>query len=506
MTTDTEVLQPSPTTLPPRRAGPPQSSYRQTFYDALALTLLILVTRLPFRTSYLFNWDAANFALGIRHFDVTLHQPHPPGYPYFVGLGALLSAATRDANAALVLESILLEILAVVSIYLLGARQFSTKAGLVAGLLLAGSVTFWSYGEVALGYPALAAFSTLVAYYAYQCIVEGKDRLLPCAAAYALGSGFRPDLALFLFSLLLACCYRRPAKKVVLTLAVALGGILLWLIPVAWLSGGPGAYWDVFSAYMGTDVLERYAPIARGLDGLAVNVRDTGQYLWYALYAEAALVLCGALLLLWRLPKDAERVKYLFLLGWMAPMALFYLLVHIGDPGYVFSLLPALLLLGVGGWQRALAGGSEQQRVLAASGLALVLLVNLLVFFLHQRPLTLWGLRANDMTVGAKLEYIAGYQPDEVLLVSYDSYKQLHYYLPQYTNSVWLNTSTPQRQVFPVPPSVRWAVLVDPSVFLLAQNLRAQAEFLPGETWAALLPMQRGQSLVYEGRRLTVTP
>ena len=33
--------------------------------------------------------DSINFALGLRHFDPALHQPHPPGYPVFIALGRL---------------------------------------------------------------------------------------------------------------------------------------------------------------------------------------------------------------------------------------------------------------------------------------------------------------------------------------------------------------------------------------------------------------------------------
>ena len=31
--------------------------------------------------------DSINFALGLRHFDVAQHQPHPPGYPVYIGIG-----------------------------------------------------------------------------------------------------------------------------------------------------------------------------------------------------------------------------------------------------------------------------------------------------------------------------------------------------------------------------------------------------------------------------------
>jgi len=485
------------------------------FTPPALLAVLVLVTRWPFRTTYLFNWDAANFALGIHSFDVTQHQPHPPGYPYYVGLGALLNGITGDANTALVAESVLLEALAVVAIYLLGKALFSSWAGAAAALLLAGSVTFWSYGELALAYPALAAFSTLFALCAYKTILQRKDWLLPAAAVYAVGSGFRPDLALFLLPLLLVACKGQPPAKIALTLAIGFGGVLAWLAPVALLSGGFQEYVAVMAAYAGTDVLERYAPTARGLAGLMVNVRDTTQYLAYALYAEAAVVLGGVMLLARGRTPRTELPKYLFLLGWMAPMVAFYVFVHIGDPGYVFSFLPALLLLAVGGWREFLQPSSASsqgdalgtsRRKLALAGLAAVLLANGLIFFFHQRPLTLPGLRANDAAVGAKLDYIHTYRPGEVLLVSYDSFKHYRYYLPEYSNSVWLDTSTAKRQVFPIPAGVKWAVLTDPSVLKLMAESEAKAEYPPEGTPAAKLPVREGQSLVYEEGRLSVLP
>src|SRR5215208_6273390 len=38
-----------------------------------------VLSRLPTRTDFLFSWDAVNFALAMDHWDLSLHQPHPPG-------------------------------------------------------------------------------------------------------------------------------------------------------------------------------------------------------------------------------------------------------------------------------------------------------------------------------------------------------------------------------------------------------------------------------------------
>ena len=44
--------------------------------------------------------DSVNFALGVRHFDVAQHQPHPPGYPVFIALGKVGTSALARAGVA----------------------------------------------------------------------------------------------------------------------------------------------------------------------------------------------------------------------------------------------------------------------------------------------------------------------------------------------------------------------------------------------------------------------
>ena len=485
------------------------SPHRSDIITIVLLGLLVVVTRWPFQTQYLFSWDAANFALGMRDFDVAIHQPHPPGYAYVVLLGVLLQAIFRDANTALVIQSILFEVISVGAIYLFGKTLFSVRAGIVAGLLLAASVTFWSHGEIALSYPSLAAFSTLTAYFAYQTAFLGRDRLLWCAGSYVIATGFRPDLAIFLLPLVAIACRHQPPRRILVAAGIAVGGVLLWVIPTALLSGGLGNYWAAVTTYFTDDVVDRYAPTALGHEGLYVNVRDTAAYLFYALYAEALIVVSGGLLLLWSLKRHAREDtlrQCLFLLAWASPMLLFYLFLHIGNPGYIFSVLPAVLLLAVMGWYERLRNADEQTSVLAGCGLALVLMANAFIFFLHDRPLTLQGLQRNDRSIAAKVSYIASLNPAEVMVFTYDSYKQLEYYLPNVQNNIWLDTADHLPLQARVPDGVKWALFMDPSVFFLVQGLRAEAEVLADDSFAARLPVRTGQTITYTGSRIEVSP
>ena len=56
---------------------------------ATALAIVFFIAHLAFLPPTLEDLDSMNFALGVRDFDPSKHQPHPPGYPVFIALGKL---------------------------------------------------------------------------------------------------------------------------------------------------------------------------------------------------------------------------------------------------------------------------------------------------------------------------------------------------------------------------------------------------------------------------------
>ncbi len=501
------------------------------------LALLVLATRLPFRSQMLFNWDSANFALALQHYDVTQHRPHPPGYPLYVASGKLLNLAGLEANTALTLVAMLLSAIAVLVLYLLGRSIFGRAAGTVAALLLAFSVTFWWGGGVALAYTALALFSSLVALYSYRTLVQRCDHSIPAALAYSLGAGFRPDLLLLLGPLWLAGLGGLPRHKQLNSLALAAAGVLLWLVPTALLSGGFGPYLAVLGAYFGVDVVEKYSSTQSGTAGLLRNLRDTAAYLFYALYA-AALPL--GIALVWWLARWTNAVSglglclrtrldhigeglppcegrdytvfpspsrwgglALLLAAWILPILAFYTVVHIGDPGYIFSLLPAVLLLAarpLGAWLEEGAGSGRARAV--ATILAAVLVANVGIFLFRPGSLTWPGIRANDTSLSKRIEHIRStYDPAEVHLLSYSTYKHLHYYLPAYWHSQWVDVYLPPPQEVVVPAGVHWLLVVDPEVTVQqapAEAIQERVE-LGGGVSIARWPVQPGQAAIVGG-------
>ncbi|MBI4318232.1 MAG: glycosyltransferase family 39 protein, partial [Chloroflexi bacterium] len=331
-----------------KRPLPPLLPFQPGFADlaiSICLAILVLITRLPFRTGALYNWDSANFALALDHYDVTRHHPHPPGYFYYVIGARLLGLALGEANASLVAEGIIFSVLAVVSVYFLGKALFDRSCGLTAAILLMFSVTFWSYGTIALPYVSLAFFSAGAAFFAYRAASKRPHSLLALSTTYAIGGGFRPDLLLLLGPLWLFSHLRQPKREIGLSIGLVAVGFALWFVPTVWLSGGLDSYRAVLLAYLEVDVVQKYSSTSRGLGGLLVNARDTASYLFYALYFTALPLLVG-LAYIARHPGALRGRLPIFLAVWLLPMFAFYVVVHVGDPGYVFTILPALVVLG----------------------------------------------------------------------------------------------------------------------------------------------------------------
>ena len=115
--------------------------------------------RLPFVSNALVNWDAVQFALATRSFDIARHQPHPPGYILYVGWGRLLTWLTGDANTAFVLTSLIAGSLSVSLLYLLGREMLGGRTALLAATLFALSPLVWYYSIVALTYAVEALLS-----------------------------------------------------------------------------------------------------------------------------------------------------------------------------------------------------------------------------------------------------------------------------------------------------------------------------------------------------------
>src|SRR5437762_5093339 len=168
---------------------------------AVGLSILTILSRLPYRARMLYNWDAVQFALALREYDVVKHQPHPPGYILYVALGRLLNTWLDDPTAAYVVLAVVFSGLTTFVVYFLARSAYDRATALVAATLLAVSPLFWFYGSVGLTYAGEALCASTVAYFAFRAL-KGSETDSWLAAGYlGLAGGLRQSVLLLLFPL-----------------------------------------------------------------------------------------------------------------------------------------------------------------------------------------------------------------------------------------------------------------------------------------------------------------
>jgi len=401
-----------------------------------ALAGAVLGTRIPFRTHYLLNWDAAQFALGISHFDVVHHQPHPPGYIGYVGLGRLLLPLFGDPNGALVALSIAGECGGVIAAFLFARRLFGNGAAWVTAAAMVASPLFWYYGEAANTYAIEPLTVIAIAWCAWRCWNRELPAALPLGLAVAAAGALRPSTAVLMAPLVLLALWRLGSARAALTaIAAAAAGTLLWLLPLVVLSGGPLAYLRV-SLVLGGDVTSSTAIWRAGPAGLLTTSEGVLRGVVWELGGFTVLALFG-LLAAPRLVKDRDRLAAgwtLFAWVWALPGLLTFLLVHIGQVVYVQLFMPALFLsLGPAVFASARALGRP---ALAGPLTALGAAASAAIFLLPPHWSLAGQLRQHDVLVEEMVATVGGYDPDHTVLVAdayaIGSYRTAQVYLPDY--------------------------------------------------------------------------
>ncbi|MFA6002221.1 MAG: glycosyltransferase family 39 protein, partial [Thermoleophilia bacterium] len=256
-----------------------------------ALFVATFLSRIPFRTTLFYAWDSVLYARAIDHFDVSLHQPHAPGHIFYVFLSRTVNLITGDPNSAMVWVSVFFAAAAVAALYWLGTMMFSRHIGLVAALLLATSLSFWAYSEVAYPYTLLAFLVTVFSGLIYAAREGNSTRLILLAALFlGIGSGFRQDILPFMLPLMAYGLSGMPWRRWVAS-AMLLGvGVASWYLPSALFSGGFTVYRES-SSDQSNYIVEKISVFGRGLDAIAANLHDLGYFSLMALAAATPLLL-----------------------------------------------------------------------------------------------------------------------------------------------------------------------------------------------------------------------
>jgi 4-amino-4-deoxy-L-arabinose transferase-like glycosyltransferase len=395
---------------------------------AAVLAGLVLVARVPFASHTLWAWDSVLYARALEQgfhvgVDLTDQRPHPPGYVFYVGLAAALRLLTHDSNAALVIISIVASALTAAAVYLLCRRYADRPLSMIVALGAASAPLAWTYGEIAMPYALLGLLSVALA----VSLRDARSRRWPAAiiasAGLGLAAGLRQDVLLLLGPLWLWLLVSRTWRDRVLCVAAVGIAALTWIVPSAALSGGLAAY---LASLGGQAARVSELSPAAGSDALLRNVLLTVYALWWGLLGFALLLVAAigaAFTARRRLSEDA-----LFFALWLIPAALVYVTIHIGDPGYLMSMLPGLYVACAA----LLAPIARRAAALVVPWTALFVVMNAVVFILGDSPFSASAITRHDRVVNQRVASIRGHAPSSIVVLARSEYLTARYYLPDY--------------------------------------------------------------------------
>lgn len=226
--------------------------------SAGVLAVAFLLLHLPFLPPSVEDLDSVNFALGIRDFDVTRHQPHPPGYPLYMLAAKVVHVAVPDEARALAVLSVVGGALA---IFALGhwLRRVEpngiTEDWVAIGLVLTITTPlFWFTAVRPLS--DMLGLAAVIALQALTLAAATPSRMTVAAFAAAFAAGIRSQVWWLTVPLIALAIVRLPGERLktaVRASAAFVAGTLVWFVPLVLITGGPSTYLKALATQGGED-------------------------------------------------------------------------------------------------------------------------------------------------------------------------------------------------------------------------------------------------------------
>jgi hypothetical protein len=251
------------------------------------------------------------------------------------------------------------------------------------------------------------------------------------SAVWGLAVGFRSDLAIFLAPVWLLAATRATITTAGLSAAAVAGLVGIWIYASALADGGLARFLEAVSI-QSKFVDDRYSVFGNGPIAIYRNTYELARFLGRGLYfliPIAAMTLMSAEARRVEL-RDRWRTALLFL--WTFAPVPFYVFVHVGEYGYVFSMLPGLAILAARG-AIALAKGLRMPRTFKWI-VAAAVLGNAAIFLLSDTPISARDIARLDRGIDEKVAYVhAHFAPASTLVVTvYDAVLIDHYLAREY--------------------------------------------------------------------------
>lgn len=410
----------------------------------LLIVVISFILRLSFRSNYLDDWDSVQYAIAINNYSIADHQPQPPGYPIYILFGRIIYLFIHNPTQSLTFVGILFGSLSLIPSYLLAEKFFDKNIANLSAIILSLTPGHLLFSEVAMTDIVSLFFVGTTVYLLYLGL-DSKRYFYIASIVLGLTAGIRTTDIILLVLFLIVLIYKIKSKKlelkeIVISISLVILGICIWLIPII---------------------------IDTGIDKFITRENDT----WESNRDSSTINKVGLL-------KTFEVIINLFVKGWSIYLYIFFifiliLLIHeffigydfkqeniklitdkITDKRFIFIsvwvmiystysilfndltvlrfLLPQFIPLSI-------IFAYSMIRIVNISHkkfikISLTIFYGLLIILMGNQALA--GAYALHETIPAPIktaEFIKNnYNPENVVIVSKDSYRHFQYYLPNF--------------------------------------------------------------------------
>jgi len=387
----------------------------------LLIFLLALISRLAYISPWLTDWDSVQFALALHDFDITKHQPHPPGYLLYILLGKAFYVLLQDDTKALTALSVLTGSLTTIPVYLLTKKMFNKTTAIFASILFIIIPVTWTLSEVALTNMPGLFFLTIFAYLLYISSNNPKKIIATSFLGGAILGVRFTEVPIIVALIGLMLIRQFSIKHSIYSLVALVAGATAWLLPLVFITGTKN-FLDSY-LWIANYVIEHDALLEARLERLFYLLK-VGYTPYFAL-----LGFSTALWLIFNKAR-ARQLRYQFLGIWLLaysiPLAVVY---NLEVPRYTLPLAPPLVIITA----VALWAGIKKTKILIPVFLFLVGLI------LNQSLSQLTRLAdTTPPTIAAVLYVKNNFNPKNTAIGTSFTYRHFKHYAPEFS-AFWGN-------------------------------------------------------------------
>lgn len=190
--------------------------------------IAVAATRIWARSRTLWDWDETLFSLGVRSYDVTVHHPHPPGFPLYVAMAkALRPVVHSDFHALQAINLLAAVVLFPLLFWFALELRFPFRSAYLGSLLFMFFPNVWFFGGTAFSdIPGLALLIAACAMLMRGC--SSRRAYFAGALLLGLAAAIRPQALLIgCPPALYASWCRKRTKDVAIAAAIGVAVIAI---------------------------------------------------------------------------------------------------------------------------------------------------------------------------------------------------------------------------------------------------------------------------------------